>query len=231
MNNQTNQTTDSYQISLRLEYLNETSGEMLFLDDFTKTVPAAWGYYVLPITKNYLSGHRSNNITVTLLGHVGQSQAANKSVALPLLVEYWPYDKNLPTTAPKGKTLTIALPVVFGTIAFLVIGICLWNRKTRRIQLGNIMSRSRHGYSGRRHRNLFRKQADTDTSFAPDTGVELDRAGAPISDYRDTPDSDPIGNLSGSPVRGTFEEQGTTGGNTFRDEVARQDRERRGQRF
>lgn len=147
------------------------------------------------------------------------------TVELPVVIAKAPFDPMPPSQVPKGQTLVIALPVTFGAIALLVVGLCLWNRKTRRIQLGNVMSRSRRGYTGRRTRNLLNRKND---------GIQL---GAPVSppvDYRDIPerprrDSEALGSLSGSPVRAHFEEQDTTGGrrNAFRDEVGRQERERR----
>ncbi|KHN96830.1 uncharacterized protein MAM_05386 [Metarhizium album ARSEF 1941] len=223
----------TYFVSVRLDYLNTTSNEYVLLDKVDKSVPAKWGYFPLAVDGRYLKGQKStNNITITLLGHDTENSIAynNKSVPLPVVVSSPPLAPTAPSNAPKGKTLTIALPATLGVIALLLIGGCIWNRKTRHIQLGNIMSRSRHGYTGRKTRGLFNRGRKHDA-------IQLDTAplSPPPFDYRDAPevarrDSDALGSLTGSPVRGTFEEPGSTGGrNTFRNEVRRQERERRGE--
>ncbi|KID89722.1 hypothetical protein MGU_03127 [Metarhizium guizhouense ARSEF 977] len=223
----------TYFVSVRLDYLNTTSNEYVLLETIDKSVPAKWGYFPLAVDGKYLKGQKhTNNITITLMGHDTENSIAynNKSIPLPVVVSNPPLDPTAPSNAPKGKTLTIALPVTLGVIALILVGGCLWNRKTRRIELGNIMSRSRHGYTGRRTRKLFNRSRK-------DNGIQLDTAplSPPPFDYRDNVperarrDSEALGSLTGSPVRGTFEEPGSTGGrNTFRDEVRRQERERRG---
>lgn len=47
---------------------------------------------------------------------------------------------------PTGAALYIGLPTVLGFCVIMIFGVCLWNRQARKISLGNIMSRSRHGY-------------------------------------------------------------------------------------
>lgn len=215
-------------VSLRINYFNETTGEQNDRDIFDQAWPASYGFLPFKVEDKYRRGHNSNNVTLQLVGHLVQNTTAptNNSVELPIVITTAPLDPMLPTTVPTGQTLVIALPVVFGTIALLLIGGCIWNRKTRSIQLGNVMSRSRHGYTGRRTRNLFNRK---------NNGIQLDATPvSPPIDYRDIPDhprrdSEALGSLTGSPVRAHFEEQDTMGGrNAFRDEVSRQDRERRG---
>ncbi|TWU70770.1 hypothetical protein ED733_000762 [Metarhizium rileyi] len=219
----------TYFISVRLDYLNTTSNEFMLLETVDRSVPAKWGYFPLAVEGKHLKNqHKTNNITITLMGHDVKNSIAynNKSTPLPVVVSNPPLDPTAPSNPPKGRTLTIALPVTFGVIALLLLGGCLWNRKTRTIQLGNIMSRSR-GYTGRKTRShlLGRRRKDEPIH------IQLDAD--PTFDYRDVPeapgrDGHALDSLSGSPVRGTFEEPGSTGGrNTFRDEVRRQQRERR----
>ncbi|KAJ6443006.1 hypothetical protein O9K51_04185 [Purpureocillium lavendulum] len=233
----------SYEVALRLEYLNETSKEMVLLDTFER-VPAAWGFRAWNVDRSLLKGKRLNNVTMSLHASIkGSYEVSNKTLAVPLAITDPDLDHTTPSPVPKGDTLVIALPVVFGTIALLVVGLCIWNRKTRRIDLGNIMSRSRrrHGYDGRRRRrDMFRRGGG---AGAKDNGIQLDDGpiSPPPADYSDDlppaggryhrRDSDALGSLAGSPVDPSFERQGTTGGpgrNAFRDEVARQDRQRRG---
>ncbi|KAK0630068.1 hypothetical protein B0T17DRAFT_527441 [Bombardia bombarda] len=50
--------------------------------------------------------------------------------------------------APDDHALYIGLPTFFGVMLLLVLGTTCWNRRARRVTIGNIMSRSRHaGYS------------------------------------------------------------------------------------
>ncbi|QUC21464.1 uncharacterized protein UV8b_05707 [Ustilaginoidea virens] len=221
-------------VSLRINYYNDTNGQISDHDVSPKSYPVSWGFLPLPVTGDNLRGHHlGNNVTLQLVGHPisNTTAATNHTVELPVTIANPPFDPTPPTPVPRGDTLKIALPVTFGVVAFLVLGVCLWNRKTRRIELGNIMSRSRRGYTGRRQRNhLFSRK---------DHGIQLDDAGPP-ADYRDAPDragrdsrdsrDSHHGPAAGSPGGGgggTFEEQDTTGGrNAFRDEVRRQERER-----
>lgn len=60
-------------------------------------------------------------------------------------------------TVPTGAALYIGLPAAAGFILLCVLGVCLWNRKHRKIEIGNIMSRGRHGYgAGKSARSRLR---------------------------------------------------------------------------
>ncbi|ODA76150.1 hypothetical protein RJ55_08433 [Drechmeria coniospora] len=215
----TNATT--VEISVRLDYLNTSSNEMLKLDTSDR-VPARWGFWPFKLENDHLKGKRVNNVTITLLSSIMGSVEKNKSVALPVSLTAPGLDHTTPTKVPSGGALVIALPIVLGAIALIVIGLFLWHRKTRRIQLGNIMSRSRHGYNGHKHRSLFRRHGK-------DEGIPLDSSPPPV-DYHDLPeqprrDSDALGSLASSPDRAIFDQDQER--NAFREEVARQDRMRR----
>lgn len=176
-------------------------------------------------------GEKTNNVTITLLSAPKGTNDKNSSIALPVVFQRPGLPLNPNPQLPAGHTLSIALPLAFGCIVLIVVGVFMWNRKSRRIQLGNIMSRSRHGYNGRKaRRNIFRSKKDAGS-------VQLHNADDHLGDgdYHDAPiaarrDSEALGSLAGTPIHETFEQQGTTGGhkNTFRDEVARQNQERRG---
>lgn len=225
----------TYEITVRLDFLNKTSNQWEKLETYDENkVPASWGFWPLKVESKLLSGHKKyNNVTITLLSAPVGSNDKKNSFALPVVVEPPRLDLNKPTPKPAGRTLYIALPVCLGTIALLLIGVCMFNRSTRRIELGNIMSRARHGYSGRKtRRRMFKSKRDN--------GIQLDGAedAVPRGEYRDDDaapqlsrrDSEGLGSLAGSPTDAHFEQQGTTGGsrNAFRDEVSRQDSERRG---
>ncbi|KAL6701802.1 hypothetical protein J3F84DRAFT_355830 [Trichoderma pleuroticola] len=221
----------TYEITVRLDYLNRTSNEWVKLKTFDDhRVPASWGFWPLEVKSDFLQGEKLNNITITLLAAPRGTNDKNSSVALPVAFAPPGLPQNPEPKVPNGHTLSIALPVAFGCIVFIVVGLFLWNRKTRRIELGNIMSRSRHGYSGRKARrnNIFRSHKDA-------ASIQLHNADDHLADeYHDAPlpnrrDSEALGSLAGTPIHENFEHQNTTGSrNAFRDEMARQNQERRG---
>ncbi|KAF5019870.1 hypothetical protein F66182_8106 [Fusarium sp. NRRL 66182] len=225
--NKTKSTDNStLMITPRLDLFNATSEEWEKYKEFTDSaVPAAWGYWPFEAKKEYMK-HSPYNISITLYSNSNNSLERSKSSTLYLNLIDQDYPEKANEKIPTGHTLTIALPTVFGSILLLLIGGCLWNRKTRRIGLGNISSRSRHGYTGRAKRRMF---------GAKDNGIQLDDARdmPPPGEYHDAPqrprsDSDGLGSLAGSPVNATFSQQDTTGGrNVFRDEMRRQEQERR----
>lgn len=225
-------TNTTYEITVRLDYLNRTSNEWVKLESFDDNrVPASWGFWPLKVKKDYLMGEKTNNITITLLSAPQGSNDKNSSIALPVVFQKPALPQNSKTELPTGHTLSIALPLAFGCFVFIVVGLFMWNRKSRRIELGNIMSRSRHGYNGRKaRRNIFHSRKDVGS-------VQLHNADDHLADgdYHDAPiparrDSEALGSLAGTPIHETFDQQGTSGGhrNAFRDEMARQNQERRG---
>ncbi|KAH7156210.1 hypothetical protein EDB81DRAFT_786294 [Dactylonectria macrodidyma] len=216
-------TNVTYEVSVRIDYLNETSGDMKQLTKLSR-VPAAWGFSPLTVESKYLKGFGDHNATLTLYSNIKGSAEKTKSTSIWVQFAKQSLPKNEDTPSVTGDNLTIALPVAFGSIVLLLIGGCLWNRKTRKISMGNIMSRTRHGYTGRKTRRMFGRK---------DNGIQLDTRAAAPSEYRDAPerprrDSDALGSLVNSPVDPSFHQQGTTGGrNAFREEMQRQERERR----
>lgn len=236
-NSQFNATTEA---TLRLDYLNTTAGvnEYTFLRDDYGDFPTEWGFAVLHITDDLRSGKSVNNVTIQLVTHLKGSNDKNHTTdPLHVAISKPGFPDNKPTPAPKDKEITIAIPATLGAIVVLVIGLCIWNRKTRRIKLGNIMSRSRHGYSGRSERRRLFRNGNKDAVPNGDSGGEIhldDTMPSRGPEYRDVPErqqrgSDDLDSLAGSPTQDSFQEQGTTGGrNAFRDEMNRQDNERRG---
>uniref|UniRef100_A0A8H7N7F0 Uncharacterized protein n=1 Tax=Bionectria ochroleuca TaxID=29856 RepID=A0A8H7N7F0_BIOOC len=219
-------------ISLRLDYFNRTTqdqpeGSWTKLTELDK-VPAAWGFSLLEVKNDYFQGQSPYNLTVTLMRHLNNSGVVTSSTAFNLTLE-----RSRPTPQKvkhkiDNQDLIIALPVTFGSIVFLLIGICLWNRKTRRIQIGNIMGRRARGYQpgvGSARRMFGGRNKDE--------GIRLqDRSESPVFEYRDQPsshnrhDSD-LGSLVGTPVSTTFK-GATARSNPFRDEIRRQDEHRGG---
>lgn len=223
----------TYDVAVRLDYLNETSNLMVKLDTYDR-VPARWGYWPFKLTAEHLMGRSSNNVTITLLASPKGSDEKKPSVALPVVVARPALHAPAPLPPPSRSAILIALPVSLAAFTLILLGLCLWHRQTRRISLGNVMGRARHGYSGRRHRRLFRSARAADK----DGGIQLDTAplSPPPADYRDDMarprrDSEALGSLAGSPVEDTFDAQRGAGGrgNAFRGEMKRQARERRGE--
>lgn len=215
-------------------------GEIVLNEDTDKTSPASYGFYAWNVNKNLIPGGQANTTIELLLTYtidgVVQKEIKGPQVTVGRRQKYQPQSAKMPESAE----LYIALPIVFGVIILTVIGGFVWNRRVRKIGLGNIMSRSRHGYGAGRSRaqrlgarmrkSMFRggneqgillKQRDS----SPDVYVFHDdpsdqRIGRPRRD------SDGLGSLAGSPTSDRFQDQGVHGGNVFRDELKRQDRKR-----
>ncbi|KAL6863090.1 hypothetical protein ACO1O0_003334 [Amphichorda felina] len=235
------------EVAVRLDYLNRTKTDDddednggVVVEKFVKLhetdrVPAEWGFLPLKINKKFIKGSSPHNITLTLMVADKGSSAINEtSDAIPLFLE----KRKVPeheSSHIEHEDLIIALPITVGVVLFLLIGIFLWNRKTRRIQIGNVMSRARHrvrrgrGYTGRKARKLFNRDAEAGAIRLGDRSQS-----PPLYEYSDHVVHDPpqrprrdsdLGSLAGSPVTPTFQHQDTVGssGNTFRDELRRQD--------
>ncbi|KAI9171798.1 hypothetical protein HJFPF1_01289 [Paramyrothecium foliicola] len=224
----------TYEVSVRVEWLNHTTNEWNTLETFDR-VPAEWGFWAWQLDNKHLRNdhkHDYTNATIKLLQNLKGSNEKNATgVALPVTLEKPGLPRPDATKAPTGDTLKIALPAALGSVFLLSIGLCLCNRRTRHIGLGNVMSRARHGYTGKSRRRMFRRNKDH--------GIQLDtRPVPPEGEYRDNApprmprrDSDDLDSLAGSPVVSSFHQQGTTGGrNAFRDEMSRQDRLRQEER-
>lgn len=189
------------------------------------------GFVSWTIDKAWLMGQSSNNVTLYIYP---LNPAANDPESFPgptVMVTDRPptYYRQPKTPVPKGKTLYIALPAVFGAIILMVCGTHLWNRKHRRIGLGSVMGR-RKGYGtgksraqrlGLRNKDkggaiqLRQQELTADGQYRD---VPADRDTAVRAGGRPRADSDALGSLAGSPT-----EERT---NYFRDEIRRQEQNR-----
>lgn len=87
------------------------------------------------------------NISITLNVLASDEETVTKTYTGPtVLVTKTPTYHQKSPSLPSGAALYIGLPVIFGFCLIMVCGVCAWNRKSRKIGLGNIMSRGRHGY-------------------------------------------------------------------------------------
>ncbi|KAK3393583.1 hypothetical protein B0H63DRAFT_20602 [Podospora didyma] len=230
---------------------------------------AGWGFYQWSVVDTLISTKGGNNVNITL--HIAAlpvgAALANWYTGPTVQVAYIPGPEARKSPTPTGPALYIALPTVLGFVAIMILGTCYWNRRARRIGLGNIMSRAgRHGYGvGKSRRQRMGGQDKTTKEQAIHL---MDRGGASGSEsaaatghvYRDDPlpqqhnafktnknvyygdddaegrprrDSDALGSLAGSPTEDRHFDDfvrppptGNRNNNAFRDELARQDRER-----
>ncbi|KAI1262885.1 hypothetical protein F5Y18DRAFT_396565 [Xylariaceae sp. FL1019] len=233
--------TENATASIVGNYLNETTLEATEFA-FQFDTYNAMGYKAVPITSEYLRYQGSQNITLTLLVLVNNN---SKKVARPgptILVRNRPGYKAESGRGrlPQGAALYIAIPTVFGFIFLCVIGGCWWNARHRRIELGNVMSRSRKPFSG-----IGDKISRTRKTRKANERIQLmerEVAAEGGEMYRDIPeppqrprrDSNDLGSLAGTPTedrqmnlgRPTDRGDSPTRGNAFRDELKRQDNQR-----
>lgn len=146
-------------ITITGTYLNSTTnlpGDEAFTSSPLKTKSS---FYAWKPNKGYLAHGTNQAVNVTLTLNTlspSDDDDIQQTYTGPtlLLTTASTYHQPAPTL-PSGAALYIALPTVLGFCLVMVFGVCLWNRKTRAIGLGNVMSRSRHGY-GRAKRGAKR---------------------------------------------------------------------------
>lgn len=246
-------------------YLNATTGETgdeVFTSDAIK---AKYSYYAWTPNKGYLkhgTGQAVNiSLTLNALSASDEDKVTHAYTGPTVLVTKAPTYQQPAPTLPSGAALYIALPTVLGLCLVMIFGVCLWNRKTRKIGLGNVMSRSRHGYGKAKSRakrmtmsmgmvggarkkrveanirmmeNLPEDQIYRDEPAGQFDGrreyqydrdaQEVDMAGSGGGRGHARRDSDGLGSLAGTPTSEHFPRQ--QGGNAFREEVERQQRQR-----
>ncbi|KAF6818142.1 hypothetical protein CSOJ01_02023 [Colletotrichum sojae] len=219
-----------------------TVGDVVFNKDTDDTQPAAYGYYAWKVGSGLIPSGQDNTTIELLMQYTINGVAKDDITGPQVTIAKRPAFHPEGAKVPKDQELYIALPTVFGFILICIVGGCLWNRKARKIGLGNIMSRSRHGYGvgkSRAHRlgqrvrkSVFRGGKDQGIALRtreinPDGYQYRDD---PVDQHRDggrpRRDSDALGSLAGSPTEDRFPDQGPRGGNVFRDELRRQERER-----
>ncbi|KAL7620199.1 hypothetical protein AAE478_009192 [Parahypoxylon ruwenzoriense] len=230
--------TPNTTILVQGNYINETTGEVTDQAFESPKTAASWGFWSYKIEASLMKFQPGKNITLQLatLPTSGDSEIIKGP---KVLITNYPGPQPEQGKAPTPAALIIALPTVFGFIALCVIGTCLWNKRARQIGIGNIMSRSRHGYGvgkSSRSRMGFGKKKANERIQLMEREVEAD--GGEV--YRDMPDiprrdSDALGSLAGTPTEerrmdfygpGGREDRSATDRNLFRDELRRQNNER-----
>jgi hypothetical protein len=219
--------TTNSSIIIQGNYVNQTLGEQAFQ---SPQIQNSWGFYSWTVDNSWLQGYSSNNITLVIMQlNPSPDKAASSMTGQTLMITNYvkePY-RQPKSQAPKGQSLYIALPTVFGFIILSVCGGCLINRRHRKIGLGNVMGR-RNGYGVGKSRTQRMGLGKKDKGAIRLREQELTAEGQ----YRDTvpidqhtasrgharADSDALGSLAGTP---TEERQ-----NYFRDEMRRQEERR-----
>lgn len=146
------------QVSLEAHRLGE-SGEVGDKRWETKDrVPSRYGVYGWKPPKNVLHGRDPANVTLILRTHYKDSDdedaplASTEYIGPTVRVENKPPKPYIIPTKPENQELYVALPIISIAVLVVVLGGFLYNRNLRRIGLGNVMSRKRHGYGLRRSR-------------------------------------------------------------------------------
>lgn len=260
---------NSSKVTVTGTYLNSTTGDAGDDAFHADELRASWSYYAWTPNKGYLSHGNGSAVSVVLslkeLSADGETATATHAGPTVLVTKAPKYQQAAPQL-PAGAALYIGLPVIFGFFLLMVCGVCAWNRKTRHIGLGNIMSRGRHGYgiAKSRAKRMTRtmkgggrgnKKAAARNNMHMMDNVPEDQM------YRDEPqrfdgrtdydydadarevrmggggggggygharrDSDGLGSLAGTPTSEHFPRQQGGSNNVFREEMERQQRERR----
>ncbi|CAK7226315.1 hypothetical protein SCUCBS95973_006160 [Sporothrix curviconia] len=124
-------------------FFNETTGAVTTQAFSSTTLAAAWSFYAWNVDANLLN----RNIRVSL-SYIASGNSSVHVIGPIVTVANPPPYVQPAAKAPTGAALYIGLPCILGFIALMVIGTCIWNRRTRRIGVGNVSSRSRFGKLG-----------------------------------------------------------------------------------
>ncbi|KAI1392938.1 uncharacterized protein F4822DRAFT_392635 [Hypoxylon trugodes] len=218
-------------------YVNETTGEVTDQAFESPKWSASWGFWSYKIEESLMKYQSAKNITLQLATLATGGNASQIISGPTVLITHYPGYQPDTGKTPDKTALAIALPTVLGFVALCLVGTCLWNRRARKIGLGNIMSRGRHGYgvgkSARSRMGLGKRNKANERIQLMERELEAD--GGDV--YRDMPDrprrdSDALGSLAGTPTeerRMDFHGPGSRDQrdrNLFRDELRRQDNER-----
>ncbi|KAI0975147.1 hypothetical protein F4678DRAFT_318762 [Xylaria arbuscula] len=227
-------------------YINKTTGDVMTESPtFTgNTTLSHFGFTTITITSGQLKYQGSQNVSLSMIAVVGDQMVNKQGPYFKITTVPGPVAE-AHHGLPKSAAAYIAVPIIFGLIVAAAIGTCLYNRHQRRIQLPSVMGRnypvgktrrsvrSRLGLGGRK------KSAKANERIQL-MEREVQAEGGDV--YRDLPDpasrprrdSDALGSLAGTPTEDRHMELGRPGagagpdatGNTFRDELKRQENER-----
>jgi hypothetical protein len=179
-------------VQLTGSFLNASSGAITSQAFQSPRSPAGWGFYAWAVPDDILSSHGVSALNISLaLASLSVGSVAMAPFQGPIVaIVYPPVYRQEPAKMPTGPALYIGLPAVMGFVVLVVLGTCLWNWRVRRIGLGNIMSRSRHGYGiGKSRASRMRRRGGRRAD--KEGAIRLtDREAVPAAhEYRDVPDA------------------------------------------
>ncbi|CAL3973652.1 unnamed protein product [Diplocarpon coronariae] len=195
-------------VKIVANYVNDTGHGPIAFE--SSPVLVSDGYFVWDIQKDWLQDLQTNNVTLYLNRIDPPAGAPNSLTGPTVRVKFYekPIYHQPPSQAPRGQSLYIALPTVFGFVILCLLGGFFWNRKSRQIGLGNVMSR-RRGYGAGKSKSqrlgLGKKGADIQLSereVGPRRYVETTprRAAGGCERAEGQRDEDGLGSLAGSPT-------------------------------
>ncbi|KAL1898584.1 hypothetical protein Sste5346_003488 [Sporothrix stenoceras] len=128
-------------------FFNETSGAITTQAFSSNALAAGWSFYAWDVEKDLLNGASSVNIRISMAYLSTGNSSTHIAGPVITVANPQPY-RQKPADPPSGAALYIGLPCILGFIALMLVGTCIWNHRTRRIGLGNVMGRSRFGKLG-----------------------------------------------------------------------------------
>jgi hypothetical protein len=153
---------------------------------------AGWGFWAWTVDPALLNGRGDGvNVTITIASLTPGSAMAPLLGPVVLVADPPAYHQPA-TQVPQGPALYIGLPTILGFVLLMAVGTYIWNRKSRRIGLGNIMSRSRHGYAVGMSRSQRVRLGGGRKDRLKEQGIHLMEREVPHQ-YRDAPEPTPRG--------------------------------------
>lgn len=221
--------------TIRVEgnFTNTTTGENMDQAFKSSKLEAKDGFWTCNIEKDFMQADTNLTLQISVFGSGGNTTQTIEGPKLYVSTPV-PYTSTNYNT-PNGPALYIGLPTIFGFIIVCLVGTCIWNRKARHINIGNVMSRSRNGGGfplGKKARLNKQRKANERIQLMQ---REVEAAGGEV--YHDAPPrprrgSDELGSLAGTPTedrRMNFSNDNSRPGqegNMFRNELKRQEGER-----
>jgi len=173
----------------------------------SESLSAGWGFYQWHPTHALLQAVSLDlvNITLRLVALPSDGRAAQWYAGPTVTLRYKPKPPKKPAHTPTradGQVLYVALPLVFGFAAFVIVGTFYWNRQLRRIGVGSVMGRA-----STRGRRLGASKRDRARNKDKESGIRLMESGGAAGAGGVGSDSDEEGwsHGSGSAGRRVFE--------------------------
>ncbi|RFU25756.1 hypothetical protein B7463_g10588, partial [Scytalidium lignicola] len=211
-------------IVVQANYVNASDGGPQAFQ--SKMVPSSYGFISWTIDKAWMKDMESNNLTLFITS-LGTNAVSTPGPTVMVTTAPKPpvYHQPRPQ-APKGQSLYIALPTVFGFVLLCLVGGFFFNRKHRHIGLGNVMGRRKgYGVGKSRAQRLGKKGGAIQLRDHDLGGGDAEYRDAPAPEQNRSAereqygharaDSDALGSLAGTPTEDRR--------NFFREEMRRQE--------